>query len=119
MPRSVARTELSVALDGKFLGYGPFHYQYPTGREGDTFVVAMMDGAQALSIYVLGGDGGQWLVEGTPTGSGRCPSSSRASASSAATRSTWTSSARSSARLPDQHADAVRAGVSEGRSGGR
>jgi Domain of unknown function (DU1801) len=59
-----AAPELKVALDGKFLGYGPFHYRYPTGREGDTFVVAMMDGAQALSVYVNAGDGGQWLVEG-------------------------------------------------------
>ena len=59
-----AAPELKVALDGKFLGYGPFHYRYPTGREGNTFVVSMMDGAQALSVYVIGGDGGQYLVEG-------------------------------------------------------
>ncbi len=59
-----AAPELKVALDGKFLGYGPFHYRYPTGHEGDTFVVSMMDGAQALSVYVNAGDGGQWLVEG-------------------------------------------------------
>jgi len=59
-----AAPELKVALDGKFLGYGPFYYRYPTGHEGDTFVVSMMDGAQALSVYVNAGDGGQWLVEG-------------------------------------------------------
>jgi hypothetical protein len=54
---------LAVGRDGRFLGYGPFHYRYESGREGDTFVVSMMDGAQALSIYVLGAQDDQYLAE--------------------------------------------------------
>lgn len=54
---------LAVGREGRFLGYGPFHYRYDSGREGDTFVVSMMDGAQALSIYVTGGQDGGYLVE--------------------------------------------------------
>lgn len=59
-----AAPALEAARDGRFLGYGPFHYRYESGREGDTYVVSMMDGAQALSIYVMGGaDGDQYLAE--------------------------------------------------------
>ena len=63
--------ELRTGFDGKFLGYGPFHYRYASGREGDTFVVGMMDGVQALSVYVTGGDGGQYLVEANAKRLGR------------------------------------------------
>ena len=111
--------ELSVALDGRFLGYGPFHYRYPTGREGDTFVVAMMDGAQALSIYVMGGDGGQWLVEGNADRLGKVSvgkSCIRVKRRDQIDLDVLGEIVRTAA---DQHADAVRAGVSEGRSGGR
>ena len=45
------------------LGYGPVHYRYATGREGDTFAVSMMNGAQALSIYVLGEENGRYLAD--------------------------------------------------------
>ena len=58
-----AAPELAVAVDGRFLGYGPFHYRYASGREGDTFAVSMMSGAQALSVYVLGADGDRYLAE--------------------------------------------------------
>ncbi|MBL8778347.1 MAG: DUF1801 domain-containing protein [Acidimicrobiales bacterium] len=58
-----AAPALGVGRDGRFLGYGPFHYRYESGREGDTFVVSMMDGAQALSIYVMGAKGDQYLAE--------------------------------------------------------
>ena len=58
-----AAPELAVAADGRFLGYGPFHYRYASGREGDTFAISMMSGAQALSVYVLGADGDRYLAE--------------------------------------------------------
>ena len=56
------------------LGYGPWHYRYPTGREGDTFVVAIAPTAQGISIYVMatrdashmhptGSSRTQWLPE--------------------------------------------------------
>lgn len=55
--------EIEVGRAGRMLGYGPFHYKYASGREGDTFVVSMMNGAQALSIYIAGGGADGMLVE--------------------------------------------------------
>jgi hypothetical protein len=55
--------DLPTGREGRFLGYGPFHYRYASGREGDTFAIGMMDGAQALSVYVLGGEDGRYLTE--------------------------------------------------------
>jgi len=55
--------DLTTAREGRFLGYGPFHYRYASGREGDTFAIGMMDGAQALSVYVVGGEDGRYLTE--------------------------------------------------------
>jgi len=48
-----AAPELTAQTEGRMLGYGRFHYRYATGREGHTYVVSMMDGAQALSVYVM------------------------------------------------------------------
>lgn len=58
-----AAPELATGLHGRMIGYGPLHYHYPTGRQGDTFAVSMMSGAQALSVYVLGGEDGRYLAE--------------------------------------------------------
>lgn len=60
--RAVA-PELATGRHGRMVGYGPFHYRYASGREGDTFAISMMDGAQALSVYVLGGEDGRYLTE--------------------------------------------------------
>lgn len=45
------------------IGYGPWHYRYPTGREGDTFVVAISPTAQGISFYVMASRGTHWLPE--------------------------------------------------------
>jgi hypothetical protein len=114
-----AAPELKVELDGKFLGYGPFHYRYATGHEGDTFVVAMMDGAQALSVYVMGGDGGQWLVEGNAERLGKVSvgkSCIRIKRLDQINLDVLGEIVRTAA---DQHADVLRTGVSEGGSGRR
>ncbi len=58
-----AAPELTAQTEGRMLGYGRFHYRYATGREGHTYVVSMMDGAQALSVYVMGSDGTSYLAE--------------------------------------------------------
>lgn len=55
--------QLLPRLEGRMLGYGRFHYRYESGRSGHTFVTALMDGAQALSVYLLGGQGDQYLAE--------------------------------------------------------
>jgi hypothetical protein len=53
----------NVERAGRFLGYGKFHYRYDSGREGDTYVVSMMNGSQTLSVYLMGGDGDKYLAE--------------------------------------------------------
>ena len=58
-----AAVDLPTGRQGRMLGYGPVHYRYATGREGDTFAVSMMNGAQALSIYELGEENGRYLAD--------------------------------------------------------
>jgi uncharacterized protein YdhG (YjbR/CyaY superfamily) len=36
------------------LAYGPFHYQYASGREGDWFRIGVASNAQYISLYVAG-----------------------------------------------------------------
>ena len=35
------------------LGYGPFHYRYASGREGDASLIALASRKQYISLYVL------------------------------------------------------------------
>lgn len=58
-----AAPDLATGTQGRMVGYGMFHYRYESGREGDTFTIAMMDGSQALSVYVAGSEDGQHLAE--------------------------------------------------------
>ncbi len=60
--RSVA-PKIEIGRSGRMLGYGPYHYRYASGCEGDSFVVSMMSGAQALSIYVECTENGKYLVD--------------------------------------------------------
>lgn len=45
------------------VGYGPYHYKYATGREGDASVVGLSSRAQYISLYVMGNRGGKSIVE--------------------------------------------------------
>lgn len=38
------------------LGYGPYHYKYASGHEGDAFQIALSSRANYISLYCLGGD---------------------------------------------------------------
>jgi hypothetical protein len=59
-----AAPSLAPSVDGKTIGYGPFHYRYESGREGDTFRVALANNARYVSLYVLGeGSNGGYLAE--------------------------------------------------------
>jgi hypothetical protein len=60
---SIAAPALAVERTGKMLGYGPFHYRYSSGREGDAHAIGISDGAQALSIYIVAVDNGAYLAE--------------------------------------------------------
>lgn len=45
------------------LGYGPYHYRYPTGTEGDSALVLLAARAHGLSLYVNCSAEGRYLVE--------------------------------------------------------
>ncbi len=45
------------------IGYGPYHYRYATGREGDTYVVSLASRKQYISLYVLCVVDGRYVAE--------------------------------------------------------
>jgi len=45
------------------LGYGPFHYRYATGREGEASLIGLAAQKRHLSLYVLCAADGRYLVE--------------------------------------------------------
>ena len=38
------------------LSYGPYHYKYPSGREGDSAYLAVSSNASYISLYVIAWD---------------------------------------------------------------
>jgi hypothetical protein len=52
-----------VAYKGTMLGYGPYHYKYESGREGDCPIVAVSSRAQYISLYILGHRNGKNAAE--------------------------------------------------------
>ena len=55
--------DLDVAVDGGMLGYGPFHYRYASGREGDSYLVSLASRKQYISLYVLCTIGDDYVAE--------------------------------------------------------
>lgn len=45
------------------LGYGPYHYRYESGREGDSAVVALASQKQYISLYLMAIEDGVYLAE--------------------------------------------------------
>ena len=45
--------ELEPVMAGSMLGYGPFHYRYASGREGDAALIALASQKRYISLYVL------------------------------------------------------------------
>ncbi|GAA6172090.1 hypothetical protein NBRC116592_17600 [Colwellia sp. KU-HH00111] len=42
-------------LSGSIIGYGQYHYQYKSGREGDSSVIAFSPRKQNLVVYIMPG----------------------------------------------------------------
>lgn len=55
--------ELRVVVQGHFLAYGPFHYRYASGREGDSARLSLAATAAGLSLYVNCVDEKGYLAE--------------------------------------------------------
>ena len=55
--------ELERVLANGIIGYGPFHYRYASGREGDTFLLSLSSRKAHISLYVLCSVDGAYLAE--------------------------------------------------------
>ena len=58
-----ALPELEPGVASGMLGYGPFHYRYASGREGDAFRIAVASRKGGISVYVLAMADGQYVAE--------------------------------------------------------
>ena len=47
---------LEPVIMGGMLGYGPFHYRYASGREGDACTLALASNASYISLYCTAAD---------------------------------------------------------------
>jgi hypothetical protein len=54
---------LAPFLCAGMLAYGPFHYRYASGREGDWFRVGVASNAQYVSLYACAGDERGYVAE--------------------------------------------------------
>ena len=45
--------ELEPQVGSGMLGYGPFHYRYASGREGDASLISLSSRKRYISLYVL------------------------------------------------------------------
>ena len=45
--------ELEAHVGADMLGYGPFHYRYASGREGDASLISLSSRKRYISLYVL------------------------------------------------------------------
>ena len=51
-------------LEAHGLNYGPFHYRYESGREGDAYRVSVAERKHGISLYVLAlTEDGRYLAE--------------------------------------------------------
>ena len=55
--------KLQPFIQSGILAYGPHHYKYPSGREGDWFRIGVASNASYISLYVTGGDDGCYVAE--------------------------------------------------------
>jgi hypothetical protein len=60
--RKHAPTLEPVIMDG-MLGYGPFHYRYPSGREGGACKLSIAANASYISLYCSAADDQGYVVE--------------------------------------------------------
>jgi len=51
-----------VIMDG-MLGYGPFHYRYASGREGDACKLSIANNASYISLYCFASDANGYVAE--------------------------------------------------------
>jgi Domain of unknown function (DU1801) len=55
-----------------FLGFGPMHYKYASGREGDWFKIGLASNKQNLALYICAADDEGYLAERYAKKLGKC-----------------------------------------------
>ena len=48
-------TNAKPQMWGSMIGFGSYHYKYPSGREGDWFLTGFAPRKQALTLYIMAG----------------------------------------------------------------
>lgn len=55
--------KLEPFIHSGMLAYGPWHYKYATGREGDWFRIGVASNKNYISLYICAGDGDAYIAE--------------------------------------------------------
>ncbi len=56
--------KLAPFIESGMIGFGKYHYVYPSGREGDWMLIGLASQKNYISLYVCAvADGGQYLAE--------------------------------------------------------
>lgn len=58
-----AAPELPPIMAGTMAGYGPYHYKYASGREGDAAIICLRGSEASLSVYILPVIDGKYIPE--------------------------------------------------------
>ena len=59
--KTVPKLEPTIVMG--MLGYGPFHYTYESGREGDTAKICVASNASYISLYAMAADDDGYVAE--------------------------------------------------------
>ena len=54
--------ELESSAGDRMIGYGPYHYRYASGREGDSHLVSLASNRNYISVYVVCVVDGEYLA---------------------------------------------------------
>ena len=55
--------KLAPFIHTGMLAYGPFHYKYASGREGDWFRIGLASNKNYISLYICATDGKTYVAE--------------------------------------------------------
>jgi hypothetical protein len=55
--------EIMMGMGSPVIGYGKYHYQSASGREGDWFLIGLCAGKTNYSLHICASDKGGYLVE--------------------------------------------------------
>jgi hypothetical protein len=58
-----AAPALTPCVHSGLLGYGPYHYKYASGHEGDTCYISLASNKNYISLYVAVNDAGGYVAE--------------------------------------------------------